>query len=1099
MGIVYRARQTQINRLVALKVLASGHFASPDFLKRFRTEAEAVASLDHPNIVPIHEVGECEGQPFFSMKFVAGGSLAGRISNLKSPLPDQAAAELLVKLARAVHYAHQRGILHRDIKPGNVLLDAQGEPHLTDFGLAKLVEKDSTLTRTMAMLGTPSYMSPEQARGEAKQLTTAVDVYGLGAVLYQVLTGHPPFAGGTTMETVRQVLDTEPRRPSTLKPGTDRDLETICLKCLEKDPSRRYGSAIELAEDLERWQRQEPILARPVGRLERLAKLVRRHPVASAFAAISLLAVTASVVILVRANVQIRSAQGNEMTLRQQAEGVAEERRQGLVRLNVSTGNRLAQDGDSYTALLWFTEALRLENGDVAREDIHRRRFAAVLRHAPELTHIWFHDRFLYSAEFSPSGDRVISITARDVQVWDVATGKPAIPSWTPSKDVQGAKFTRDEKRLVTVANGQVQCWDAATGEPLGAPKPTTAYEAYGLDSSADGQWLAVPTQNGVQLYGRNDELGPLLAESRNANFVRFNPYGPYLVVRKNPDLHFWKFDSGVWVMKSVTHPAAVHGLDFSRDGQTLAAGAAGSVFLWDLANAQPAQPPIQINSAVFDCRFSPDDRWLATASWDGVARVFDARNATLVSDHLRHGAGVRSSIFSPDGQRLATASFDNTARIWNPQTGEPVSPWLPHAGYVVWINFSPDGTRLVTASQDQTVHLWTLRTNSGTRLGLRHEQTILAVQFSPDGQRLLTCGYDGFAKVWDVRTGRLVLSLRHAAPVQCGSFSPDGQRIVTACSDGGARLWDAEGGTEVVPAMRHKKGLEYAAFSGDGQRLVTACNDGTARVWNLVDGQQITLPMQHRGPVVRAAFSPNGRTVLTVSGNTAQLWDAQSGEPVGKTMSHPAVVRQANFSPDGRRLVTACADPSVVPMAAQMWDAATGETIGPPLQHRDGVLSAQFSPDGRFIATGGEDRIAVIWDADTGARLTPSMPHGSHVVHCAFSPDSRLLLTLTGMGLDTARVWECATGEPVTPPFKHASGPLQGTWSPDGRAVAVGDGKGTVSVWDLSPQSGPVQELQRQAEVLSSHQIEPNLGLVPLSAREMKERWEIMKAGAAR
>src|SRR6185369_5375537 len=222
---------------------------------------------------------ECEGQPFFSMKFVAGGSLAWRISSLQSPISNREAAELLFKLAQAVHYAHQRGILPRDLKPHNVLLDAQGEPHLTDFGLAKLVENESTLTRTMAMLGTPSYMSPEQARGEAKQLTTAVDVYGLGAVFYELLTGQPPFAGGTTMETVRQVLEKEPRRPSTLRSGLDWDLETICLKCLEKDPARRYPSADALASDLDRWREHEPIRARPASTLERVIKWIRRHRV----------------------------------------------------------------------------------------------------------------------------------------------------------------------------------------------------------------------------------------------------------------------------------------------------------------------------------------------------------------------------------------------------------------------------------------------------------------------------------------------------------------------------------------------------------------------------------------------------------------------------------------------------------------------------------------------------------------------------------------------------------------------------------------------------------------------------------------------------
>src|SRR6266487_3735980 len=255
-GVVFRARQKSLSRTVALKVIGLGQWATKAHLKRFRLEAEAAASLDHPCIVPIYEIGERDGACYFSMGFVEGGQLDAVPK--REPMPIRHAAELIAKLARTVHYAHERGILHRDIKPGNILLDQKGEPHLTDFGLARLVETESTVTRTMAMLGTPSYMSPEQARGEAKQLTTAVDVYGLGAIFYELLTGLPPFAGGTTMETVRRVLEKEPARPRTLNPSVDRDLETICLKCLEKDPVQRYGSAEGLAEDLERWLKKEP-------------------------------------------------------------------------------------------------------------------------------------------------------------------------------------------------------------------------------------------------------------------------------------------------------------------------------------------------------------------------------------------------------------------------------------------------------------------------------------------------------------------------------------------------------------------------------------------------------------------------------------------------------------------------------------------------------------------------------------------------------------------------------------------------------------------------------------------------------------------------
>src|SRR5213594_3930504 len=290
-GVVYRARQKSLNRTVALKVIGLGQWATQAHLKRFRLEAEAAASLDHPCIVPIYEVGEREGQCYFSMKFVEGGQLDEVVKH--TPLSIRQAVELIAKVARTVHYAHEHGILHRDIKPGNILLDAKGEPHLTDFGLARLVETESTVTRTMEVLGTPSYMAPEQAVGNNAAISSLTDVYGLGAVLYQLLTGQPPFAGGTTYETIKLLLDTEPRSPRLLNPKIDRDLSTICLKCLEKDSQRRYPSALALAEDIERWLKHEPIQARRAGVFTRGRKWVRRNPT-SALLAASLIALAAA-------------------------------------------------------------------------------------------------------------------------------------------------------------------------------------------------------------------------------------------------------------------------------------------------------------------------------------------------------------------------------------------------------------------------------------------------------------------------------------------------------------------------------------------------------------------------------------------------------------------------------------------------------------------------------------------------------------------------------------------------------------------------------------------------------------------------------------
>src|SRR5437870_2144766 len=262
-GVVYRARQKSLNRTVALKVIGVGHWATEAHLKRFRLEAEAAASLNHPSIVPIHEIRERHDCCYFSMNLVEGGQLDEVVK--RQAISIRRAVELIAKLARTVHYAHEHGILHRDIKPGNVLLDKEGEPHLTDFGLARLVETESIVTRTTDVLGTPSYMAPEQAHGNNVEVNAAADIYGLGAILYHLLTGSPPFVGKSTYETVRLLLETEPRQPRLMNPKVDRDLSTICLKCLEKDPQRRYSSALALAQDLERWLRHEPIQARRTG------------------------------------------------------------------------------------------------------------------------------------------------------------------------------------------------------------------------------------------------------------------------------------------------------------------------------------------------------------------------------------------------------------------------------------------------------------------------------------------------------------------------------------------------------------------------------------------------------------------------------------------------------------------------------------------------------------------------------------------------------------------------------------------------------------------------------------------------------------------
>ncbi|HXJ58990.1 MAG TPA: protein kinase [Verrucomicrobiae bacterium] len=1106
MGIVYRARQPQINRLVAVKVLAAGQFAAPDFVKRFRTEAEAAASLDHPNIVPIYEVGECEGQPFFSMKLVEHGSLARRIATSEPPLSHREAARLLIKLAHAVHFAHQRGILHRDIKPANVLMDAQGEPLLTDFGLAKLVEQDSTLTRTMAMLGTPSYMSPEQARGKAKQLTTAVDVYGLGAVFYELLTGQPPFAGGTTMETVQQVLEKEPRRPSALLPGTDRDLETICLKCLEKEPAHRYASAEALAEDLERWQRHEPISARPPSAVYVLQKMVRRNKAKVALLAVIALLLVAGVVIsLQEARVQRglrQRAEKNEraaLEARRDANTNAEQRREQLVRLHLAAGNKLVDDGDAFMGLLHFVEALRLDAGDAAREELHRRRFAAVLRTAPRLEQFWPNAGGVATARFSPDGTRVVCGDERGgVQVFDAKTWEPLLAPIRTTPPPNFAWFTSDGEFLATVdRDGKLRHWHADTGAPAGPLLPTEVRSKRGrtyfdcVDYSPDGRRVLAALPAGVQIYdvATGEPVGPLLAETSVVRRVRFSPDGQtVLICGDQPALQMVDVPSGrpVWTMPNLG--SEVRFSAFSPDGGRLvtASGTAlQDLDVWDVARRERVFPTIEPGLITSDLQYSPDGGRIAIAS-SAFARTVDARTGQPARQSMNHSSHVVQMEFSPDGRRLATASYDRSARVWDAASGRSAFPVLRHASPVHEARFSRDGGRLLTTCTDGTVRLWELPSGNGERLRLSHKiKSRTQVCYSPDGRLVLVYGERGVVRVWQARSGQLVAAWDLPALVPSASFNLEGTQLAMAEADGVVRLWDLATHQELFSA-RHAAAVSHVEFSPDGKSFLTASDDGTARLWNATDGSPASAALSHERAVRAAAFSADGRRVVTGSfDGTVQVWDALNGQSLIRLTTGRSNLLSAGLSADARRALILWRGPGA---GTQLWDVTTGHPVGPitPL-YGSSWYPVAFSPDSRHYLLLNDVNSVAIMDSETGQRSAPSLRHEGLPVGFSFSPDSRMVLTWEDVA---ARIWDADSGEPITPPLRHESTVTWAAWSPNGQEVAVSTYEGSVQVWNVSPFRPAIDVLERQAELLAAHRLDPKIGPVPLTPAEMAARW---------
>ncbi|HVV71101.1 MAG TPA: protein kinase, partial [Verrucomicrobiae bacterium] len=746
MGVVFCARQKSLNRQVAIKMILAGEFASPEFVERFRQEANAAASLQHPNIVAIHEVGEWQGQHYFSMDFVDGPNLSDVVR--AEPLPARRAARYLRTIAEAIHYAHQKGILHRDLKPSNIVIDSSDQPRITDFGLAKRFNSDSELTLTGQTLGSPAFISPEQALGLGSEVGPRSDVYSLGAILYHLVTGRPPFQGETLHQILVQTQNVEPILPRQLNPGVPIDLQTICLKCLEKNPAKRYQTSKELADELGRFLRTEPITARPVGPVGKVSRWCQRRPVVAGLAAAVFLLVIALGVASGIAAWRIELARR------------AEFRANGLVNqanLELAQVNRNLQESVTILELQRAEQSFRFGDASVGLTQL-----AAVLLRDPS-NHI--------------AADRILSALLH--RNWVLPVGQMLRhPSF-----VSSVAYSPDGQFVATgCADGVARVWDLRTHQPL----EILSHPAHvrRVCFSPNGMLLATACEDGkVRVWNwRKAELvaGPMTHESWVFS-VAFSPDGQKLVsASKDLTARVWSVSSGKLLITLRGHTEEVHDAVFSPDGRLIATASYDhSARLWKTETGEPVGAALRHSSqdfAVMGVCFSPDGQRLATASRDGTAVLYSVATGAPVLGPLRHTEGLNGVQFAPSGRILATAGFDNTIRLWDAQSGQPVSQPFRHREQVNQAAFSPDGRVLATAGDDSVVRFWNVLPGQMLEEPLRHNSTVNSVEFNRDGKRLVTASYDGTARVWEVGSGVPVTEpMKHEGNVQSASFSPDG------------------------------------------------------------------------------------------------------------------------------------------------------------------------------------------------------------------------------------------------------------------------------------------------------------------------------------